>query len=120
MRASILSRAGFVAGLLAVSVACAATRRRPWQNFPTSIPPVYWPTSHAWPSDEFQGRAPGGEGERLTVDYLTTQFKAAGLEPGNPDGTYVQNVPLVGTAPHGEFAVYAHAGRQVPHVACAR
>ena len=32
-------------------------------------------------SDEFQGRAPGGEGERLTVQYLTDQFKAAGLEP---------------------------------------
>ena len=38
-------------------------------------------------SDEFQGRAPGGEGERLTVQYLSDQFKAAGLEPGNPDGT---------------------------------
>jgi len=50
-------------------------------------------------SDQFQGRAPGGEGERLTVEYLTTQFKAAGLEPGNPDGTYVQNVPLVGLRP---------------------
>ncbi len=50
-------------------------------------------------SDEFQGRAPGGEGERLTVEYLTQQFKAAGLEPGNPDGTYVQNVPLVGLRP---------------------
>ena len=50
-------------------------------------------------SDEFQGRAPGGEGERLTVQYLTDQFKAAGLEPGNPDGTWVQKVPLVGIRP---------------------
>ncbi len=50
-------------------------------------------------SDNFMGRAPGSEGERLTVDYLTAQFKAAGLEPGNPDGTYVQNVPLVGLRP---------------------
>ncbi len=50
-------------------------------------------------SDEFQGRAPGSEGERLTVQYLTDQFKAAGLEPGNPDGTWVQKVPLVGIRP---------------------
>ncbi|GMV20110.1 MAG: hypothetical protein AMXMBFR57_00590 [Acidimicrobiia bacterium] len=50
-------------------------------------------------SDEFRGRAPGGEGEQLTVDYLTAQFRAAGLEPGNPDGTFVQNVPLVGLRP---------------------
>ena len=47
-------------------------------------------------SDAFEGRAPGTEGERLTVDYLTAQFKKLGLAPGNPDGTYVQDVPLVG------------------------
>lgn len=50
-------------------------------------------------SDEFAGRAPGGEGEQLTVEYLTAQFQAAGLEPGNPDGTFVQDVPLVGLKP---------------------
>jgi Zn-dependent M28 family amino/carboxypeptidase len=46
-------------------------------------------------SDEFEGRQPGTRGERLTVDYLVAQFKAAGLQPGNPDGTFVQRVPLV-------------------------
>jgi len=47
-------------------------------------------------SDKFQGRAPGGIGEDLTFGYLETQFKDLGLKPGNPDGTYVQKVPLVG------------------------
>jgi Zn-dependent M28 family amino/carboxypeptidase len=47
-------------------------------------------------ADEFEGRAPGSRGEELTVAYLTEQFKRLGLQPGNPDGTYVQNVPLVG------------------------
>lgn len=47
-------------------------------------------------SDEFEGRLPGTAGEDKTVDYLTQQFKALGLEPGNPDGSYVQAVPLVG------------------------
>lgn len=47
-------------------------------------------------SDEFEGRSPGTHGEDLTVAYLTGQFKKLGLKPGNPDGTYVQNVPLVG------------------------
>ena len=46
-------------------------------------------------SDEFGGRAPGSPGEELTVNYLVEQFKAAGAEPGNPDGTWVQKVPLV-------------------------
>jgi Zn-dependent M28 family amino/carboxypeptidase len=47
-------------------------------------------------SDEFEGRAPATRGEELTVDFLTSRFKAVGLKPGNPDGTYLQNVPLVG------------------------
>jgi len=47
-------------------------------------------------SDEFEGRAPGSKGEELTVNYLTDQFRKIGLKPGNPDGTYVQKVPLVG------------------------
>ena len=47
-------------------------------------------------SDEFEGRAPGTKGEQLTVGYLTAEFERMGLKPGNPDGTYVQAVPLVG------------------------
>jgi Zn-dependent M28 family amino/carboxypeptidase len=47
-------------------------------------------------SDEFEGRAPGTKGEDLTVAYLTDQLKKLGIKPGNTDGTYVQNVPLVG------------------------
>ncbi|MSV27377.1 MAG: M20/M25/M40 family metallo-hydrolase [Bryobacterales bacterium] len=47
-------------------------------------------------SDEFEGRAPATKGEELSVDYITAAFKKAGLKPGNPDGTFVQKVPLVG------------------------
>ncbi|HQZ97499.1 MAG TPA: M28 family peptidase [Pyrinomonadaceae bacterium] len=47
-------------------------------------------------SDRFEGRNVGTAGEALTVDHLVSEFKRAGLKPGNPDGTYVQNVPLVG------------------------
>jgi Zn-dependent M28 family amino/carboxypeptidase len=47
-------------------------------------------------SDEFEGRAPSTKGEELTVQYLTDQFKLFGLKPGNPDGSYIQNVPLFG------------------------
>src|SRR5918993_2847486 len=47
-------------------------------------------------SDEYEGRAPGTKGEDLTVRYLTEEMKKIGLQPGNPDGTYVQKVPLVG------------------------
>ena len=50
-------------------------------------------------SDQFQGRGPGTPGEELTVAYLVNQFKTPGLKPGNPDRTFVQNVPLVGITP---------------------
>jgi Zn-dependent M28 family amino/carboxypeptidase len=47
-------------------------------------------------SDKFEGRAPGTIGETLTVNYLIEQFKRIGLQPGNPNGTFVQQVPLTG------------------------
>jgi Zn-dependent M28 family amino/carboxypeptidase len=50
-------------------------------------------------SDDFEGRAPGSPGEEKTIAYLTEQFSALGLIPGNPDGTWVQKVPLVGITP---------------------
>jgi len=45
-------------------------------------------------SDRFDGRMPGTEGERLTLDYLVKRFEAAGLQPGNRGGWF-QDVPLV-------------------------
>src|SRR5689334_2285599 len=47
-------------------------------------------------SDEFEGRAPGSKGEELSIKYIADQFKSTGLKPGNPDGTYFQEVPLAG------------------------
>ena len=61
-------------------------------------------------SDEFEGRAPGSEGETKTVAYLTERFSALGLTPGNPDGTWVQDVPLVGITPLPGDALVVTAG----------
>ena len=52
-------------------------------------------------SDAFEGRAPGTRGEDLTVAYLVERLRKIGLQPGNPDGTWVQKVPLVGTTVQG-------------------
>jgi Zn-dependent M28 family amino/carboxypeptidase len=48
-------------------------------------------------SDLFQGRAPGTIGEERTIGYLVGRFEALGLEPGGPDGQWVQTVPLLHT-----------------------
>jgi Zn-dependent M28 family amino/carboxypeptidase len=55
-------------------------------------------------SDAFEGRGPATPGEDKTVDYLVGQLRGMGLAPGNPDGGYVQEVPLVG------FKVKASSG----------
>jgi Zn-dependent M28 family amino/carboxypeptidase len=47
-------------------------------------------------SDEYEGRKPGSLGETKTIAYMQQQCEQAGLKPGNPDGTWLQNVPLAG------------------------
>jgi Zn-dependent M28 family amino/carboxypeptidase len=47
-------------------------------------------------SDKFQGRGPGTIGETLSIQYIQDQFQKIGLTPGNPDGSYLQKVPLEG------------------------
>src|SRR6201996_2037758 len=41
------------------------------------------------------GRAPGGPGEAGTLDYIVSQFKAAGLKPAGDNGGWTQAVPLI-------------------------
>src|SRR5262245_6882232 len=58
-------------------------------------------------SDKFEGRAPGSKGEKESVSYIIEQFKQLGLKPGNPNGTYTQEVPLAGllATPAAAFTV---------------
>ena len=63
-------------------------------------------------SSEYEGRGPGTAGEEKTVAYLTGCFQQLGLLPGNPDGTYVQNVPLVGITSKTD-AAFSIGGRVI-------
>ena len=64
-------------------------------------------------SDAYEGRAPGTPGEEKTVAYLTRRFQEMGLEPGNPEGGWTQDVTLVGIRNQatGSLAV---GGRTIP------
>ena len=70
---------------------------------------------NALAADDMEGRAPGTVGEERTVAYLVDQFTRLGLKPGNPDGTFVQRVPLMAFTgrPDGWFDV---KGRRMPLV----
>jgi Zn-dependent M28 family amino/carboxypeptidase len=45
-------------------------------------------------TDEFQGRYPGTEGERMVLSWLQGQYEAMGFEPGGPNGQWLQPVEL--------------------------
>jgi len=47
-------------------------------------------------ADSMEGRAPGTPGEAKATAYMQRQFAALGLKPGNPDGTFIQKVDLIG------------------------
>ncbi|HKS04955.1 MAG TPA: M28 family peptidase [Gemmatimonadaceae bacterium] len=51
-------------------------------------------------ADSMEGRGPGTPGEEKAVAYVQATFKSIGLAPGNPDGTYLQQVPLIGYTSH--------------------
>ena len=45
-------------------------------------------------ADDYQGRYPGTEGERKVLAFLQAQYEAMGLEPGGPNGQWLQPVEL--------------------------
>ncbi|MGM0745138.1 MAG: M28 family peptidase [Bacteroidota bacterium] len=55
-------------------------------------------------SDEFEGRAPATQGEDLTVNYLVETMEQIGVAPGMDDGTFVQEIPLLGQQVKGSEA----------------
>lgn len=101
---------GLLAGVVLLVIACQpVTENKPSETAATGTMPAELKAgldsittadlmqhTKTLSADEYEGRGPGTKGEELTVKYLTEQFQKIGLKPGNPDGTYVQKVPLAG------------------------
>jgi Zn-dependent M28 family amino/carboxypeptidase len=47
-------------------------------------------------SDLLEGRGTGQRGGDIAAEYIATQFELYGLKPGAKNGTYFQDVPLMG------------------------
>ncbi|MBA3849733.1 MAG: peptidase M28 [Opitutus sp.] len=89
---------------LALTLASANALAQPAPLHPTSAARIL-ERVRVLASDEFEGRAPGTPGEDKTIAYLVGEFQKLGLQPGNPEGGFLQNATLVGitTAPTLQF-----------------
>lgn len=61
-------------------------------------------------SDDFQGRYPGTEGERMTLAWLQAQYEEMGFEPGGPNGQWLQDVVLKRYTPVADAASASWTG----------
>ncbi len=66
-------------------------------------------------SDELEGRGTGQKGGDVAADYIAAQFKSYGLKPAGDNGTYFQQVPMVGvkTLPSTTFAFVPATGSPI-------
>ncbi|MGH9508578.1 MAG: M28 family peptidase [Terriglobales bacterium] len=64
--------------------------------------------------DLLEGRGTGARGGDIAAQYLAAQFALYGLEPAGDNGSYLQNVPLVGviTVPQDTTYALAPAGAE--------
>jgi Zn-dependent M28 family amino/carboxypeptidase len=60
-------------------------------------------------ADDLEGRAPGSEGERKTIEYLEKEFLELGLQPV-AGGDFRQDVALVEITGSGQFLSFAKGG----------
>jgi len=107
-----------ITALALALTACATIAPRADPGSPASWAPVDTQRLSDWTralaADDFQGRAPGTQGEARTIAYLSEQFRALGLEPGGENGGWTQRVPLIRTQVPIEvqFSVSSH-GRTI-------
>src|SRR5579863_6768541 len=66
-------------------------------------------------SDLLEGRGTGQKGGDDAAEYIATQFKSYGLKPAGENGTYFQDVPMVGikTQPETTFNFVPKDGQSV-------
>ena len=61
-------------------------------------------------SDLLEGRGVGARGGQLATEYIATQLALTGAKPAGPNGSYFQDVPLVGIETQPNATLAASAG----------
>ena len=67
-------------------------------------------------SDELEGRGMNQKGGDAAAQYIADQFKSFGLKPAGDNGTFFQQVPMVGvqTLPDTSFSLVPNSGSPLP------
>src|SRR5512146_263736 len=66
-------------------------------------------------SDLLEGRGTGQRGGDIAAEYIAAEFALYGLKPAGENGTFLQNVPLVGisTEPSTKVALLPQNGKKM-------
>lgn len=104
----------WVCGLLLAHAACTPSPSPPREAVKSFAAANLLNHIKTLSSDPYEGRAPGSKGEQLSLRYIEDQFRALNLEPGNPDGAFLQKVPLVGITPDPAMKLgFARSGKKL-------
>jgi Zn-dependent M28 family amino/carboxypeptidase len=106
----MLKRLVFASALFAAACSSGAPAPLTMAELPSPSTDVMLVDIKKLSSDEFEGRMPGSNGERLTLEYLIKQFKDASLQPGAPNGEWLQKVSLVGLTPQAQGPMVVKKG----------
>ena len=106
----ILSRCGVAVVTLVVAVTGASAQSVPDTTAlqrALAVPTTRTIDAHIkfLADDLLEGRAPGTRGAAIAARYIQSRFEEAGLQPGAPDGTFFQQVRLVGVTPSPSLVV---------------
>lgn len=106
----ILSRCGVAAVTLVVAVTGASAQSVPDTTAlqrALAVPTTRTIDAHIkfLADDLLEGRAPGTRGAAIAARYIQSRFEEAGLQPGAPNGTFFQQVRLVGVTPSPSLVV---------------
>jgi len=82
--------------LVLIAAACTPSVNTTTSTAPATVSTARMATDiQTVSSDAFLGRGPATKGEELATAYIRDQLKAAGLQPGGPNGSWFQDVPLL-------------------------
>src|SRR5712691_9138488 len=110
---ALLAAAGICAN--AESAAAQAKKKAPAAEAPLPMMDKERIRAHVkyLSSDELEGRGTGQRGGDLAADYIGKLFASYGLKPAGDDGTFFQEVPMVGvkTLPDTSFKFVEASGK---------